>query len=580
MPFISSSNRSLLPFFFVLFLLSLFLNPVASQTITLESTQKQAAPDADLSSASSTMRTFLLAFPDPAFGREDKIDPMAIKTLEMPMSDTITKVNQAKILKQIIDRTRFVDLKEIDESVGENTIYDFAVYNNGRIQLEKQENGNWLFNKRTIESLDGIWFEVKHRPIVDGITSTPGLTLSQEFEETLPEELQERIFFLEVWKWLGILIVISIGVFADKVVVYGLVLFVLAIMKRAKAKGDRDQIYQAVRPLGILAMAGVFKIGLLILLLPVTLDVILNVVVRFLAAMSIVWAAYKAVDGLSVYMKKFVSSSETHIDDLLIPFFSKVMKIFIALFGMVFIASQLNINIASLLAGLGLGGLAFALAAKDTVENFFGSITVLVDQPFRVGDWIVMESGAEGEVETVGLRSTRIRTFYNSVITVPNSRLINSTVDNYGMREFRRWKTTLTVTYDTPPEKIEAFCQGLRELILSHPNTRKDKFFVYVNEFGAYSLDVLFYIFFIAPDWETELRARHSLFLEILRLAKSLGVEFAFPTQTHHVAGTAPAHEDNPESMDLAATAGIVAARQILSSQRSSTSEVSKNKIN
>jgi small-conductance mechanosensitive channel len=121
-----------------------------------------------------------------------------------------------------------------------------------------------------------------------------------------------------------------------------------------------------------------------------------------------------------------------------------------------------------LLAGLGIGGIAFALAAKDTVENLFGSVTVLVDRPFQVGDWVVI-GDQEGTVEEIGFRSMRLRTFYNSRITIPNSLLVKSAVDNLGARRYRRVKCMIGVQYDTPPDRIEAFCEGIRELIRRHP---------------------------------------------------------------------------------------------------------------
>jgi MscS family membrane protein len=207
----------------------------------------------------------------------------------------------------------------------------------------------------------------------------------------------------------------------------------------------------------------------------------------------------------------------------------------------------LHINITSLLAGLGLGGIAFALAAQDTVKNFFGSVTVLLDRSFQVGDWVVV-GDIEGTVEELGFRSTRIRTFYNSLITLPNSNLISAHVDNYGERRYRRWKTYLGVAYGTPPVTVDALCEGIRELVRRHPYTRKDYYHVYLNEFGAHSLDILLYIFFETPDWATELRERHRLAVDILRLARHLGVEIAFPTQTLYLKrdhGTSPVPMDD-----------------------------------
>ena len=148
-----------------------------------------------------------------------------------------------------------------------------------------------------------------------------------------------------------------------------------------------------------------------------------------------------------------------------------------------------------LVSGLGIGGLAVALAAKDTLANFFGSITIFVDRPFRMGDWI-RTSAAEGTVEEVGFRSTRIRTFYNSVVSVPNSSLANSEIDNLGMREYRRLKTILNLTYDTSPEQMEAFVEGIKAIVKANSNFRQDYYEIHFHAFGAHSLDVLVYVFF------------------------------------------------------------------------------------
>jgi len=188
-------------------------------------------------------------------------------------------------------------------------------------------------------------------------------------------------------------------------------------------------------------------------------------------------------------------------------------------------------EMTTILGALGIGGMALAFAAQDTLGNFFGSITVLFDRPFGIGDSVVI-GDVEGTVEKVGFRSTRIRTFYNSLITIPNSRMTNTHVDNYGARRYRRLRTVLSLTYSTPPEKIDAFCEGVRELIRLHPYTRKDYYHVYFNQFSASSLDIMLYVFFDVPDWSTELREKHRLFVDILRLTDRLGVEFAFPTQT------------------------------------------------
>jgi MscS family membrane protein len=190
---------------------------------------------------------------------------------------------------------------------------------------------------------------------------------------------------------------------------------------------------------------------------------------------------------------------------------------------------------------------------------------VLLDRPFQVGDWVLV-GDVEGTVEELGFRSTRIRTFYNSLITLPNSNLIGSAVDNLGARRYRRWSTTIGVVYATPAELLDAFCEGIRELVRRHPYTRRDYYHVYVNDFGPDAVRIMLYVFFDAPDWATELRERHRLAVDIVRLAGELGVSFAFPTRTVHLHreegrrdGTATGPEETPTGDALQERARAVA---------------------
>jgi len=286
-----------------------------------------------------------------------------------------------------------------------------------------------------------------------------------------------------------------------------------------------------LRPLAMLLMAAVWWGGLNLLGLPDKALAFLLVPVKVLAGMAGVWGGYRLIDVLCAYVAAYAAKTKSRLDDALVPLLRKSLKVFATIIGLMFVAANLNINLAGLIAGLGLGGLAFALAAKDLVQNLFGSISILLDQGFHVGDWVIIDD-IEGTVEEIGLRSTRIRTFYNSLVILPNSRLITASIDNMGKRRYRRMKCLLALTYDTPPEKIEAFCEGIRELVRQHPYMRKDYYHVYFNNMGSASLDILVYVFWETPNWGTELRERQRFLLDILRLAQSLEVEFAYPTQT------------------------------------------------
>ena len=350
----------------------------------------------------------------------------------------------------------------------------------------------------------------------------------------IPDSLQRTGFLLEHWQWLGLLAVAFLGFVLSRLVRTLGRTVVERTLKRRLESVEPEQLKKAVKPLGLLAAALFWSLAIPWLDLPAQVHEVLRLALRFAAAAAVVWCAYRLTDVLGAVLEERARQTGHKFDDLLVPLARKTLKIAIAAFGLVFIAQTLALPIGSLLAGLGIGGLAVALAAQDAVKNVFGSMLVILDRPFSVGDYVTV-GGVEGSVEELGFRSTRIRTPNDSVVTLPNSNLITSSVDNLGARRHRRWKTTLGLTYDTPPDKIEAFCEGVCELIREHPRTVKDGFQVAFNEFSASSLDVVMLVKFDVPDWGSELQSRQQLGLDILRLAENLGVEMAFPTQTVHV---------------------------------------------
>ncbi|MCG6921385.1 MAG: mechanosensitive ion channel family protein [Acidobacteria bacterium] len=490
-----------------------------------------APPPAERASPRATMATFLEAMNQREWER-------AIATLNLRRegySDDVVATrgrDLAAELKAVIDRVAFVDLEEIPGNVGGRSSYAWQTVDGIPIELERLGEGEWLFSRETLDRLPDLWEAVKDRKLVEGIEETP-TTPAMWMRQQVPETLRQGGLLLEYWQWLALAILIFVGVLVERTVTFVLQRIVARqLSRRLAGRTVEDSLVTAsMRPLGLVAMAVLWWLGLLALGLPPQALAILLVAVKFFAIAALVWAAYRAVDVGAAVLESYAAGTETRYDDLLIPLLRTSAKIFIGAFGVVFLADNLDINITGLLAGLGIGGIAFALAAQDTVKNFFGSVTVLMDRPFQVGDWVVIGK-IEGTVETVGFRSTRIRTFYNSLITLPNSNLISAEVDNYGARRYRRWKTHLGVAYDTPPEKIDVLCEGIRELVRRHPYTRKDYFHVYLNQYGPSSLDILLYIFWETPDWATELRERHRLAVDILRLTRHLGVEIAYPTQT------------------------------------------------
>jgi len=407
-----------------------------------------------------------------------------------------------------------------------------------------QADANWRFSQETCHGIEALYNALEQTPEPTAEQADFAEEIQQPFtiqlRNVFPIFLRNKTFLLPDYQWVCLLTLIFIGLAADALTRWFLSLVSSRWLEDYIEEEELAARAQIWRPLGRLVNAATWYWGTkLIGLPPATLNILLAVLKLF-TIYAAAWTAYAVIDVVAKYLARQALRTDTKFDDLLVPLVSKSLKILVTCIALLTAAQTFDVPILGLVGGLGLGGAALAFASKDAVANFFGSVTVLFDRPFEVGDWIVTE-GTEGTVETVGFRSTRIRTFYNSLVTLPNSHLTTAAVDNMGRRRYRRIKTTLGVQYDTTPDQLEDFCEGIRQLILSHPNTRKDYFHVYLNDFGSSSLDIMLYCFVQCPDWGSELQSRHRLFSDIIRLADKLGVQFAFPTRTLHMVGESEA---------------------------------------
>ena len=205
------------------------------------------------------------------------------------------------------------------------------------------------------------------------------------------------------------------------------------------------------------------------------------------------------------------------------PVISLVLKFAVIAVGLSAVLKLFSFDVTTVLAGLGIGGLAFALAAQDTLKNFFGSIMLIWDRTFRVGDRVRI-GDHEGLIESVGLRTTRIRGLDDSLLTIPNSDLTTEHVTNYGARRFRRFRTSIAVAYGTPLERVIQFRDGILELVRRDPRVRQDRSAVAVNDLGSSAIEILLEVFFEVPSEQAELAARDELIIDIIRLAEQLGI--------------------------------------------------------
>ncbi|MHC4996247.1 MAG: mechanosensitive ion channel family protein [Planctomycetota bacterium] len=446
-----------------------------------------------------------------------------------------------------------------------------------KIVLVRGDDGAWRFSADTVAGLYDLYRVLKKMPVIVGVDEKQlgdsVRWIEEAIETALPEDTRDStLLTLEYWQWIALILFIFTGNALDFIFRRIVSTIVTTILRRQKSEPDPVKLRNAVRPAGLMVMA-LFWLNLVwILELPDLAYTIIQTAAELFAILASVWALWRLTDVICDAWLRKSKRTENRFDDVLVPLVRKTAKIVIFVFGVIYIGLSLDIELGPLIAGLGIGGLGFAFAAKDTIENFFGSATVLIDHPFGIGDWIVVE-GVEGTVESIGFRSTRVRTFYNSLITVPNATLVRATVDNYGKRKYRRYKASLGVEYGTPPEKILAFTEGIREIVRTHPYMRRDYFHVYLNNFGPASLDILLYVFFETPDWSMELREKERFMLDIIRLADRLGVEFAFPTQKLHLVrepdaeAAAPLANPGADDQREAERTGIRSAQTLMRDQ-------------
>ena len=250
-------------------------------------------------------------------------------------------------------------------------------------------------------------------------------------------------------------------------------------------------------------------------------------VLQFLLVISIVVWAFRLVN-LVYDVVRFLDKDDDldGTEKTLISALESVLRFIIIFVGAIFIADALGFELTSLLAGLGISGLAFALAAKDSISNFFGAITVLLDRPFKVGDWVIIGT-SEGEVIEINLRTTLVRTSLDTIITIPNANLVNIPVENWGKRRWRRWQSMVHLDINSDPEKVESFCQRTLDLIHNHEaTTKEDSSWCSINTISAQSIDIELNLYWDVDSSIAERKARESLIIDLMELAKELELSF------------------------------------------------------
>jgi MscS family membrane protein len=303
------------------------------------------------------------------------------------------------------------------------------------------------------------------------------------------------------------------------------------LARRSVTTIDDQLMENGAAPLRFLFGLGLFTLGVVALRLSVPAEAFLLDAVQALVVVAIVYLAFRLVDIFSRWSQDRLLDRGQVAAVGMLPLARKTAKVFLAALGLLAVLQNVGVNVTALIAGLGVGGLAIALAAQKSIENLFGGMTLVVDQPVRVGDFCRFGDQV-GTVEAVGLRSTRLRTLDRTVVTIPNAQFSEMKLETFAARDKIRMIFKIGLRYETTPDQVRWILVELRKLLYAHPRVHEDPARIRFVGFGAYSLDLEVFAYAVTDDFNEFLAIQEDVLLRIMDVVEASGSGFAFPSQT------------------------------------------------
>ena len=348
----------------------------------------------------------------------------------------------------------------------------------------------------------------------------------------------EVVSGLQIWQLIIVFVLLLAGLVLRKVSDYVFQSRLIPLFRRTRFSFDHLFLEALSKPVGLLLFVGSLAAAASVMMLPREPNVrgFVFGTIKVLMAGDVLWFLFRLVDVLTGYLSKLAAKSDSKLDDQLIPLIRKALKVTIGVVCAVWVIQLLGYNAGSLIAGLGIGGLAIALALQDTLANFFGSVFIFLDRPFSVGDLVKIDD-VEGTVEEIGFRSTRIRTFPRTLVAMPNKNVANATVDNWTKRPVRRVLQTVGVTYETTADQMEQALARIRDILKADEGVDQEFMVVRFDDFGDSSLNITVLYFTKATDYDPHLETKERVNLAVMRALRDLGLSIAFPTRTVYFEG-------------------------------------------
>lgn len=388
------------------------------------------------------------------------------------------------------------------------------------VRRQKPEGVRWMFSRRTVERVD-VWY---------------GNLRDRWFLEHLPPSmLRPGPWDLLMWQWLVLPLLVAGGWLFGRVMGRISQFVLKRLTRRTAAAWDDELVGRLVRPLRALwALLAVF-LAMPFLGLYEPAEDILSKVVRALGFGVILWGLLRVVDVFAeAAHKRWELAKDMQAMRALVLVARSVAKVFLMAGAIVIVLAEFGYPATSLITGLGIGGVVLALAAQKTVENLFGSISIGIDKPLRVGDFVKVDE-VLGTVELIGLRSTRIRTLSRTVVTIPNGRMADMRIESYTLRDKIWLSAVIGVEYGTSAAQLKQVLEGIEKVLMDHPKIWSEKVIVRFAEFGSSSLNIQVMAWFMTTEYDEFMVIRQEVLLGFMRVVEEAGTSFAFPTQTVHL---------------------------------------------
>ena len=360
-----------------------------------------------------------------------------------------------------------------------------------------------------------------------------------EWVQKLESNLGQKIIGISLWQFLAAFLIILAGLIIKRILINIIEKRITEFVEKTEAEWD-DLLFKAItKPVNAFIMIGAIHVAVFFLVFNLENfpTAFIGKSYTVLLGIILIWGVYRLVDVAAHYLDELVANKDEGLRGQFVPLIKKALRILVIIVGGLTVLATIGVNITGLAALLSVGALAFSMGAKDSVANLVGTVNILSDRPYKVGDWITVGSSIDGDVEEIGFRSTKIRMFDKTLMTVPNGTLATETIKNWSRMPKRRIKMTIGLTYDATPKQMREALKRIETILKEDEGVDQDYMLVKFTDFGPSSLDVFLYYFSKSTVWKEYLETRERVNLKIMECLEEMKLEFAFPTQTMHRKG-------------------------------------------